>query len=211
MALWYYMDGAKAKGPVDDVKLKALWLKGKVNGQTVVQRVGDDHSNKLESCNHLLNHLDLIIPAGVFRRFCAFILDTIIMLLPMVLAGFFVAIGAWGDPSMFDKENPDPRFALGLLGYYFFLLFYFPVTDSWCGGSLGKRLLGMKIYDSESFHPQYGFAKLGFWKAFARYWILSFINWIPLIGILFVWIPMVRHPYKQGWHDRAMRAIVVRT
>jgi uncharacterized RDD family membrane protein YckC len=77
------------------------------------------------------------------------------------------------------------------------------------GQTPGKKVMGIKVMRAESTEP------LGFGRAWRRWNPLGLptLLW-SCCGLGFLWqflvcLPAVRHPLRQGWHDRAAQTVVV--
>ncbi len=142
--------------------------------------------------------------AGFWWRVLAALLDGVLcqitaMLLGLILGfvlGLALAIGGS------DKETVG--LASGLMGTILglvlqWLWFTVPESSSW-QGSLGKKLLGIKVTDEQG-------RRIGFGRANARYWgkIVSTIT----LGIGFLMVAFTRR--KQGLHDIIAGTLLVRT
>ncbi|MBP7416202.1 MAG: RDD family protein [Pyrinomonadaceae bacterium] len=94
-----------------------------------------------QPANPLLPVVDAVAPiAGFWRRFAAWIVDSILL-------GIAGQIIGWTFSSFWFEVGPYGRF-VGL----FFILFYFGLMNSWLGNgqTLGKRFLGVAVRDDEN-------------------------------------------------------------
>jgi uncharacterized RDD family membrane protein YckC len=67
-------------------------------------------------------------------------------------------------------------------------------------GTPGKLILGLRVEDADTG------GRIGFWRAILRRLVLAPAMWVFGIGVLSIFW----HPRRQGWHDRAVRAVVTR-
>ena len=124
---------------------------------------------------------------SVWPRFFAQLIDGVILTVPLSLGGLFSDMG----------QEEDVFVALGL--YYVVFLLYFVVLEAF-GGTLGKRILGMRIVKQDGSKP-------GFGAALVRN-LLRVVDALPfayLLGILMV----AKSATKQRLGDRAAKAYVV--
>ena len=129
--------------------------------------------------------------AGFTKRFFAFIIDRImIWMFIYVVLGYARGISIYSIFSLFDS---DTIIAEILVMAYFVVC----ETSSW-QGTLGKRLLGLKVVNE-----QYGreTASQAMWRFTWKY--LS--AFVLLLG--FIWV--IFDPKKQGWHDKIAHTYVI--
>ncbi len=120
--------------------------------------------------------------AGFGRRLGGYIIDTIIL---FVITGFF----AYLFPS-----------ALGSL-ISFVISFSYVVLLNANGGTLGKRVLDMRLQNKETGE------NIGVGRAVVRY-IVAIVSGLA-IGIGYLWC--IWDANKQTWHDKAAGSVVVKT
>lgn len=93
-----------------------------------------------------------------------------------------------------DDGSPLLRSTLAIV-WWSALLFYEPVTVAWLGGTLGHRLLNLRVVDDHSG------GNIGLWKAVLRFWIKA------LLGVLsFLTLSWTRR--HQALHDVLTRSTV---
>jgi uncharacterized RDD family membrane protein YckC len=130
--------------------------------------------------------------AGFFRRFVAFLLDSIIINAAVGLAG--KAMGF----KVFDMDNPVNQNTIWVqlitMAYFVFL-----ESSAW-QSTIGKKLLGMKVVDEN-------YQRITPVKALIRFAISYFSMAILCLG--YVWI--IFDDKKQGWHDKAAGTYVIRS
>jgi uncharacterized RDD family membrane protein YckC len=130
--------------------------------------------------------------AGFFRRFIAFLLDSIIINAAIGLAG--QALGF----KVFDMDNPVNQNTIWVqlitMAYFVFL-----ESSEW-QSTIGKKLLGMKVVDEN-------YQRITPVKALIRFVISYFSMAILCLG--YIWI--IFDDKKQGWHDKAAGTYVVRS
>ncbi len=120
--------------------------------------------------------------ASFGRRLGGYLIDGIILL---VVAGIPSAI--------------VPSFGGSLIS--FVISFSYAVLLNANGGTLGKRILGMRLQNSETGE------NIGIGMAVVRYFVAIVSGLAILIGYLWcIW-----DPNKQTWHDKAAGSVVVKT
>jgi uncharacterized RDD family membrane protein YckC len=151
--------------------------------------------------------------AGFWIRFVAYLIDAIVVGVPLVII-FFVA-----DGSTISNYNACVNAAIasgvlvstcggtlnGAIAPFELLalaveLVYFVGLWSQLGGTLGQRVLGLRVVDAATG------TNIGLGRAVGRfvgYLISSFVLSIGLIWAAF-------DPRKQGWHDKMASTFVVR-
>jgi len=129
--------------------------------------------------------------AGFTKRLLAFVIDRILIWFML-----YVALGYALDFDLYSWHN--------LMGFHTIVIdilvfIYFVVceTSSW-QGTLGKRLLGMKVVNE-----QYGkeAASQAMWRFTWKY-LSAFVFMLGFIWVIF-------DPKKQGWHDKLAHTYVI--
>jgi uncharacterized RDD family membrane protein YckC len=115
--------------------------------EAVIERMGSPE----EVAGAFMSQVDLVY-AGFWRRLAAFLVDMIVLMIPLLGAAGFFLVGS-------NLVPPHPESAAGyLLGGAIILLMivsglaavslmllYFPILEGRFGQTLGKRLLGMRV------------------------------------------------------------------
>lgn len=134
---------------------------------------------------------------GVIRRGLAWILDF------AFLSAFFFPITYWYSgvwvmgPSQHLWGIFDP-----ICGVFLFIIFaYLIVMEAFVGWTVGKRLLGMKVVDSNGDH-------IGLWKSVIRN-LLRMVDGLPAFNILGV-ILITSSEKGQRFGDRVAKTYVVK-
>ncbi|WP_026583091.1 RDD family protein [Bacillus sp. J33] len=158
---------------------------------------------------------------GFWIRFAAYLIDTIIVGIPLsiltivIFMIFFGASDAFNmllsDPSYMETEMTDAE-ALALLGSYFgaagvsgiislvvALAYFAGLHASKWQGTVGKKILGLKVTDLNG-------NRISFWRALGRYLAMSFLSGILLIG----YIIAAFTEKKQALHDLIAGTVVVK-
>lgn len=158
---------------------------------------------------------------GFWIRFAAYLIDTIIVGIPLsiltivIFMIFFGASDAFNmllsDPSYMETEMTDAE-ALSLLGSYFgaagvsgiislvvALAYFAGLHASKWQGTVGKKILGLKVTDLNG-------NRISFWRALGRYLAMSFLSGILLIG----YIIAAFTEKKQALHDLIAGTVVVK-
>ena len=146
-------------------------------------------------------------PAGFWIRFAAYLIDSIIVGIPVYIIQFilsFLFIGGVGLAAFSDPYATEPP--IGLIVLYFILTlaislavsigYYGLMTASKHQATLGKKLLGLKVVN------EYG-ETVSKGQAIGRYfaYILS--------GIFYIGFIMIAFGNKQGLHDKICKTYVV--
>jgi uncharacterized RDD family membrane protein YckC len=158
--------------------------------------------------------------AGFWRRFWAYLIDTLILGIPLWLLELsvlgnsfssFFSINAFrfdpntgryvANPELFTAMIAAVKSAelIFVLGYVVQIL-YFAICWWRLGASLGQKLLGVEVRNEQTG------TWIGFWRGCLRafgYLISGFI-----LDIGFIWAAF--DPRKQGWHDKIAGTVVVR-
>jgi uncharacterized RDD family membrane protein YckC len=132
---------------------------------------------------------------GFWIRVVAYIIDGI--LLAIVGAIVAAALGVnFSDPNLTQNGRYQGAQIFDLLLSFF----YFAGLWTVMGGSLGQRVLGMRVVDANSG------ARIGFGKAALR-WLGLIISFaVCFIGV--IWVAFDAR--KQGWMDKIGGTVVVR-
>lgn len=159
--------------------------------------------------------------AGFWIRFGAYLIDSIIVGIPLSIISILIFILFFGtsdvfyammsDPMYLDRELTDQE-ALSFMGSYFGALivtclislvasvaYFAGLHASKWQGTLGKKILGLKVTDLQG-------NRISFWRAFGRYLAMSFLSGIFLIG----YIIAAFTEKKQGLHDFIAGTLVVK-
>lgn len=148
--------------------------------------------------------------AGFWRRVAAYIIDGIIISIPMYIIMFLVGGGSMmamgGDPSNMSPQQQE-ELAMAMMGMFaivvplFIVLpwLYFAFMESSTKmASLGKMALGIIVTDTEG-------NRISFWRATGRYFGKIVSGIILYIGFLMVAFT----EKKQGLHDIMADTLVV--
>lgn len=119
------------------------------------------------------------------RRLNALSTDSLILIAYSALVFFLVPV---------LEAAPRARTAL-VAAWIGSLFLYDPVLVSWLGGTLGHRMLNLRVVDDRSG------GNLGFWKAFARVWIKGFFG-------IFSFFTMAFSRRHRAIHDMATGSTV---
>lgn len=120
--------------------------------------------------------------AGFWKRFGASFIDGIILFIP------YIAISA--------TINPAVAYLIYLIGA---ITYYTMLEGGPTGQTLGKKALGIRVYDARSGGP------IGYGRAFIRYLGRIVSGIVLLLG--YFW--MLWDKEKQTWHDKMAGAVVV--
>lgn len=127
--------------------------------------------------------------AGFWRRFAAYSIDYVVVLLASILLGWLaIRAGVVADGT-------QGRFTLWLLAGYF--LYYVLLESSPWQATIGKRVIGMRVTDRHG-------ARIGFARAAARFAAKLLSVLTLLVGYLL--IALTRR--RQGLHDLLAGTVV---
>lgn len=123
--------------------------------------------------------------AGFWRRFCAYILDA----MWLMLLSFLVGSAIWGHSPIFITIQFIAQGAI--LGAF--------ESSSW-QATPGKKLIGIKVTDMEG-------ERLGYWRATGR----NYCEFISLLtfGVGYIMAGLTKK--KQALHDMILNCLVLRT
>lgn len=154
---------------------------------------------------------------GFWIRFVAYLIDSIIIGIPLgiisvvIFMGFFGVSGAF-DALMSDSEVLTDEEALIFFGSYLGALgltlfinlvvcvgYFAGLQSSKMQATLGKKILGLKVTDLNG-------NRITFWRSLGRYLAMSFLSGILLIGFIIAAFT----EKKQSLHDLIASTVVVR-
>ncbi len=143
--------------------------------------------------------------AGFWMRFFALFFDWIILSIlfaPLVAGTVF--LGFLYAESLRGIIDPDliPVVISGIssLVYIFLFFLYFLICHSF-GVTIGKKIVGIRVVQSDGSRPGFGRALLR--ETIGR-WLAGLIFYLG-----YLWIAWDSH--KQGWHDKVAGTFVIRT
>ncbi|MBL1376569.1 RDD family protein [Zobellella iuensis] len=131
---------------------------------------------------------------GFWRRLFAYLIDVLLMALPIGLLLSWLL-----DPSLADPGEVDFQRAESLYGLVFWWLYFALLQSSPWQATLGKKLLGMKVTDAQG-------RRLSFVRASVRYLASLLSGALLMLG--FLMIPFNRK--KRGLHDFIAGTQVIR-
>lgn len=138
--------------------------------------------------------------ADLGKRFLAKLVDG------LLTAVLIVAVLA-PTAAYLDTGPEGPGAVLGGLLIALTLLFgiflYDPILTA-TGGTVGKRLLGLRVARLETGEP------VGFGAALGRHLMATLINYLTCVPLAYLWVTWDK-PHRQGLHDKIVRTVVVRT
>ncbi|AIE59465.1 RDD family protein [Bacillus methanolicus] len=154
---------------------------------------------------------------GFWIRFAAYLIDSIIVVIPLGILSTIIFVIFFGASGAFDAAMNDPNYleqdltdaeAVAIFGGYLVAIFVnFAVAVLYFAGlhaskwqaTIGKKLLGLKVTDMDG-------NRISFWRAFGRYLAMTFLSSIFMIG----YIIAAFTEKKQALHDLIARTIVVK-
>jgi uncharacterized RDD family membrane protein YckC len=120
--------------------------------------------------------------SGFWRRFAALIIDSLILLIPAMLASAFT-------------------FGIGAIILYVIYGAYFESSAS--RATFGKQACGIRVETVDG-------AQLSFGAALGRQLLKTAANFLSIIGWLIFFVPAAFTERKQGLHDLAVSSVVLR-
>lgn len=142
------------------------------------------------------------VPAGVGKRVLACVIDG---LAAFLLGGAFVVAGAWEAAASGGPASGGS--GVGMLVGGGVALAVVGVVQWLCHGlrgvTLGKALVGLRTVDADTGRP------IGLGRALLRYLFVGVVGAIPVLGWVVLLSPLFDRERRQGWHDKAVRALVV--
>lgn len=138
--------------------------------------------------------------AGFWPRFAAFLIDSIIQFfMGFVLALLFIFLFLKGFDAEQAAPNPEREAILNLLGFLIGWLYFTLMESSRYQGTIGKRLLGLRVVDMQG-------EPVSFVRATGRHFAKFLSALILMIGFLMVGFTS----RKQGLHDKIAGCLVIK-
>jgi uncharacterized RDD family membrane protein YckC len=159
--------------------------------------------------------------AGFWLRFCAYLIDSIILGIPLsiiTMIAFMIFFGTSDvmymmtyDPALMNQELTDQQVFSLIIAYYVTLLivsiigfiagvaYFAGLHASKWQATIGKKILGLKVTDVSG-------NRITFWRALGRYAAMAFLSGIFLIG----YIIAAFTEKKQSLHDLIASTIVIK-
>jgi uncharacterized RDD family membrane protein YckC len=160
----------------------------------------------------------VLVPAGFWRRFAAFIIDNIfIIIISLVFFSILFAVLFSVFPNLAEKyavteytwdaileASERPMTWLDWFTYIGWIVFgvsYWTVAIGWKGRTVGKLMLGIKVVKTDG-------GRVGFLRAFGRCW--AYLLCFPItLGFGFFTIAWSKQ--KKGLHDLICDTMVIKT
>lgn len=147
--------------------------------------------------------------AGFWRRFAAYILDSLIIGIPLRIVGFALGVYSFNlsdYSNLFNSANAattatantTASSVFSFVSFIILLLYFALMESSNYQATLGKMILGIKVTDLNG-------EKISFGRALGRY-LAKIISWI-IIGIGFIMAGFTEK--KQALHDMIASTLVV--
>lgn len=135
---------------------------------------------------------------GFWTRFAAMFVDGIVV--GIVRVGLYAAMGVPLNVMDRANANSEKESQLYILLAVLYAA-YFVLMNTACGATLGKMAAGIKIVKTDG-------SPIGFGNALGRY-LLQTIFAIFTCGLAY--IAVATNSVHQGWHDRLMNTMVVKS
>jgi len=225
---WYYAQQGRQLGPVGFYELAAMLRTGRIVSTDLVWREGmanwieartvPEFASHLPAARMLANpammnpsapQIQYMTPrgiqleyAGFWLRFVAYVIDAVILWVPMAAIGF-ASQKALSLPVFRPHGVPRPFLMMNgsgnLLGIIIWWLYFALMESSAYQASLGKLALGLIVTDESG-------GRLTFGRATGR----TFAKYISVITFGIGYIMAGLTSRKQGLHDMIARALVLR-
>ena len=137
------------------------------------------------------------------RRAGAYIVDSLVILVPVVIVGFL--IGAAVGLSSDDEDSAlgsatVAGYLIGIVGPFVYFTYFHGST----GQTPAKRWLGIRVVGDSTGEP------IGYGRAFGRYGI-TFVFGVFIIPLLLDYLWPLWDEKNQALHDKVVGSIVVKT
>ena len=136
---------------------------------------------------------------GIGARFGALIIDAIIVVGALFVAGF--AMSAFGTATSSGEAESPAATALSMV-WLLFMLTYHPVFWYLFGATPGQKVLGLRVAQASTGES------LDISAVLVRYVIFTFVTLAIPLGIISA-VMASQDPFKRAWHDQVARSIVV--
>jgi uncharacterized RDD family membrane protein YckC len=154
---------------------------------------------------------------GFWIRFAAYLIDSIIVGIPLGILSIIIFAVFFGVSGAFDAALYDPTYleqdvtgeeAGAFFGAYFVtmlvnfivaVLYFAGLHASKWQATIGKKLVGLKVTDMNG-------NRISFWRGLGRYLAMTFLSSIFMIG----YIIAAFTEKKQALHDLIARTVVVK-
>ncbi len=142
--------------------------------------------------------------AGFWIRVAASIIDSILVTMVQLLMVFIFGLATSALMDAGGYGDHQVAAAVGITGQLFAIfvaLFYYVFMTGYCGQTLGKKAMGIRVVDIDG-------SPIGYGCAFIREVPGKFISTV-LLGIGYLMVAFTRK--KQGLHDKIASTLVIRT
>jgi hypothetical protein len=149
-----------------------------------------------------------LVWGGVWTRLAALAIDLV-----LVAGSFFVTIFLVGIVSLGSSDaagssssaasTAAPAGTAIFLVWWFLAMMYHPACWYVMGGSVGQKVLGLRLARASDGRT------LGLGAVLARYAIFLFVTLIFPLAIVSA-IMAARDPFRRAWHDKVARSVVVK-
>jgi uncharacterized RDD family membrane protein YckC len=151
--------------------------------------------------------------AGAFKRVIAWVIDSIIIAIPIFIVTYFIALNVYQNTSSIEAMAARGMSSYeieamldatvdglsNLAGFFIALLYFSFMDSSKKQGTFGKSIMGIKVINKNG-------DKLSFFRAMWRFISKIFSSLILFIG--FIMIPFTKK--KQGLHDFMAGTLVIK-
>jgi hypothetical protein len=141
-----------------------------------------------------------LVWGGIGARLGALVLDAILL----VVSLFGLGLAATAISPAGGESASSSTFATALgVAWWLFVLAYHPVLWYLAGGTLGQKVLGLRIARASDG------ADIDIGRVLVRYLIFFAVTVVFPLGII-SGVMASQDPFKRAWHDQVARTIVVK-
>ena len=175
-----------------------------LNSQRQPYKTNQDTYAALVAARHIIRELDRVearLYASNAQRAAAFLID--IAIIVMIMTGFFIIGGAAGlyDTSSMMDLITSIWFVAFIMWLWIAQAVYYTIFETYWGQSPGKRLLGIKVVNTD-------YNKCDFMDAFTRN-VVRFLDLVLLFYLISI-IMMNRNQKRQRFGDIVAQTVVLK-
>jgi uncharacterized RDD family membrane protein YckC len=202
---WYYAEGDRQVGPIEEQELLTLVDRGRITAETLVWRNGMPNWQPFGSIGDIPRSVQFeppsrepfflpekveegvvaapVVYAGFWIRFVAAVLDGVILVILSIFIAAVLALGAGAaEPAVFETLRSVIQLGVGA-GYVTFFLGKFGATP-------GKMALGLRVVRSDG-------GDLTYARAFSRY----LAEYLSALTLMIGYIIAAFDREKRALHD----------
>lgn len=145
-------------------------------------------------------------PGGFWIRVLPYIIDRLIIPLPLILLWMMLGLPAPDFANLEEALNPPPAFRFLQITIPFLTLLYDTAFIALRGATPGKQLFGLYVVRANG-------SRVGWGRALARHLLTALILNLAVITVglsALLFLVIAFHPHKRGLHDLICDTVVVR-